>query len=152
MKKTFTLIVAFFAISVFSAAQEQPEICIDIDNEDPGSVKPYIGNNRFLLNVLKKHGIFLPEDYYENLDQDGRYKGKDLKLKDLKKKSEESESESQSEANSRQRFPPGNLIYYLPIKIYNHANSAGTPAFSNQDIYNYFGASFKDFRGNVGFY
>ncbi|WP_332913284.1 hypothetical protein [Algoriphagus boritolerans] len=83
------------------------------------------------------------------MDNNGKYKGKNLELRDVR--NPRSQGKGKSGASGRiSEFPPGGTIYYLPVKIYNHANSSGQGAFSNQDIYTYFGNAFKIFRTNIG--
>lgn len=141
-------LIAFHLFGISVLAQETRE-CDEIVNEDPKILKPWIGNNSYLLGVLEQHGIFLPEDYYRSLDNNGKYKGKDLDLREVR--NPRSLGKGKSGASGRiNEFPPGGTIYYLPVKIYNHANSSGQGAFSNQDIYTYFGNAFKIFRTNIG--
>jgi hypothetical protein len=140
--------LSFFLFCTLVLAQETGE-CEEIVNEDPNILKPWIGNNNYLLGVLEQHGIFLPEDYFKSLDNNGKYKGKNLELRDVR--NPKSQGKGKSGASGRiSEFPPGGTIYYLPVKIYNHANSSGQGAFSNQDIYTYFGNAFKIFRTNIG--
>ncbi len=141
-------LIAFHLFGTPVLAQETRE-CDEIVNEDPKILKPWIGNNSYLLGVLEQHGIFLPEDYYRSLDNNGKYKGKDLDLRDVR--NPRSQGKGKSGASGRiNEFPPGGTVYYLPVKIYNHANSSGQGAFSNQDIYTYFANTFKIFRTNIG--
>lgn len=141
-------LIAFHLFGISVLAQETRE-CDEIVNEDPKILKPWIGNNSYLLGVLEQHGIFLPEDYYRSLDNNGKYKGKDLDLRDVR--NPRSQGKGKSGASGRiKEFPPGGTVYYLPVKIYNHANSSGQGAFSNQDIYTYFANAFKIFRTNIG--
>lgn len=90
--------------------------------------RPYLGNNKFLLEVLAEHQIFLPKDYIEKLDEKGRYNGMDLQLEDLRNPTESGYQPSNE--NGRVLFN-GPIIYYLPVVIYNHANSSGQTAFTN---------------------
>lgn len=71
----------------------------------------------------------------------------DLQLEDLRNPTE-SGNQSPNE-NGRVQFK-GPITYYLPVVIYNHANSSGQTAFSNQEIYDYFGETFRRFRENSG--
>lgn len=143
-----SLLLAFHLFGTPVFAQET-RVCDVIVNEDPNILKPWISNNNYPLGVLEQHGIFLPEDYYRSLDNNGKYKGKDLELKDVR--NPRSQGKGKSGASGRiSEFPPGGTIYYLPVKIYNHSNSSGLGAFSNQDIYTYFGNAFKIFRTNIG--
>lgn len=139
-------LIAFHLFGTPVLAQETRE-CDEIVNEDPKILKPWIGNNSYLLGVLEQHGIFLPEDYYRSLDNNGKYKGKDLDLRDVR--NPRSQGKGKSGASGRiNEFPPGGTVYYLPVKIYNHANSSGQGAFSNQDIYTYFAIPLK-FLGRI---
>jgi hypothetical protein len=81
-----------------------------------------------LLGILEQNGIFLPEDYYRSLDEDGKYKGRDLELRHLRQP--RSQGKGKPGASDRiNQFPPGGTVYYLPVKIYNHANSSGQGRF-----------------------
>lgn len=73
MKKIFLLLFLGF-LAVDSHGQDSQ--CAMVDADDPKLVRPYVGNNRFLLDVLKEHGISLPDDYYEKLDEKGLYLGR----------------------------------------------------------------------------
>jgi hypothetical protein len=142
------LLLAFHIFGTPGFAQETRE-CDVIVNEDPEILKPWIGNNNYLLGVLEQHGIFLPDDYYKSLDNNGKYNGKDLELWDVR--NPRGQGKGKSGASGRvSKFPPGGTVLYLPVKIYNHANSLGQGAFSNQDIYTFFGNTFKIFRSNIG--
>lgn len=70
MKTTFLslLLTVCLLFHVPVWAQEIAD-CDEIPNEDPKILKPWIGNNRFLPGILEQHGIYLPEDYYESLDE-----------------------------------------------------------------------------------
>jgi hypothetical protein len=140
------LALHLFGTPVF--AQETRE-CDVIVNEDPEILKPWIGNNNYLLGVLEQHGIFLPDDYYKSLDNNGKYNGKDLELWEVR--NPRGQGKGKSGASGRvSEFPPGGTVLYLPVKIYNHANSLGQGAFSNQNIYNFFGNTFRIYRTNIG--
>lgn len=148
MKKILLLVILFcFGFS----AKSQNDQCSVTDTDKPNYVRPYVGNNQFLMGVLKEHGIYLPADYLENLDSEGLYRGRNLEMKDLQKPSDYDSSQNKNSGNARVNvFPGTGTVYYLPVKIHNYANSSGTPAFSNQQIYDYFAENFKAFRTHVG--
>lgn len=148
MKRIFLFSLLFFLIL---ESHGQDSNCSVIDTDEPGYKRPYVGNNRFLLGILKDHGIFLPEDYYESLDSRGLYKGRSLEMKDLRKPADVGKGKDKNSENSRTEvFPGTGTVYYLPVRIYNYANSSGEPAFTNQQIYEYFEENFKTFRTHVG--
>lgn len=148
MRRIILYSIIFFLIF---ESYGQDSNCSVIDTDEPGLIRPYVGNNRFLLGVHKDHGIFLHEDYYESLDSRGLYKGRSLEMKDLRKPIDKGNGKNKDSENSRtQVFPGTGSIYYLPVRIYNYANSSGEPAFTNQQIYNYFAENFKAFRTHVG--
>lgn len=99
-----SLLLAFHLFGTPVFAQETRE-CDVIVNEDPNILKPWIGNNNYLLGVLEQHGIFLPEDYYRSLDNNGKYKGKDLELRDIRN------PEARVRANQE---PPAGSLSSLP--------------------------------------
>jgi len=147
MKNLFliALIISISSLKAFSQILEQCEVILTEKTEDRS--RPYLGNNKFLLEVLAEHQIFLPKDYIEKLDEKGRYNGMDLKLEDLRNPTESGKQPSNE--NDRVLFK-GPITYYMPVVIYNHANSSGQTAFSNQEIYNYFGENFRRYRENSG--
>lgn len=56
MKRIFLYSIIFFL--TFESCGQDPN-CFVIDTDEPGYKRPCVGNNRFLLGVLKDHGIFL---------------------------------------------------------------------------------------------
>ena len=102
------------------------------------------------MDVLKEHGISLPDDYYEKLDEKGLYLGRELPLDEVRNLPEDGQKSDDSKSGRLNGFPGTGVTYYLPVKIYNYANSSGVPAFTNQQIYDYFAENFKAFRTHVG--
>ena len=114
-------------------AQLDPQ-CQDIENPlYAKEIKRHIGNNKYLLEVLKEHEFELPDDYFDNLDNRGLYKGKLLPLEKVKKF--KADSENISDVGRTMVY--GGTIYYLPLKIYVYSdgvNDAATVAQVNDVV------------------
>lgn len=111
------------------------------------ATQKYVGNNKYLLEVLSKNGLYLPEDYFDQLDTKGLYKGKELKLKDVRdpntfKKPDEKET----------TLPGGKggsgTTYYVPLKIWVYQTSGGVQAASLADVDTLFLDLQRFFRDN----
>lgn len=97
----------------------------------------YIGDNKHLLKVLRKHDFYLPEDYFDQLDDKGLYKGKRLKLKDVKKPKDKNKKDSTSNnpnGRSTSSLLTSTTTYYLPLKIWIYKNSSGQVAISQAGL------------------
>jgi hypothetical protein len=123
---SFTLHCFFLAQSTY--CQVDPTCEVIFTEEPEKRIRPYIGNNSFLLKVLEEHQIYLPDDYLEKLDEQGKYLGMDLNLKDLRLP-KDVRGKGQIPGESERMAFPGHTIYYLPVVIWNHANSAGQRLF-----------------------
>jgi PKD-like domain/Secretion system C-terminal sorting domain/Metallo-peptidase family M12 len=79
---------------------------------------------------LARHGLYLPDDYFDSIDVRGLYKGREISVTDAKKRP----------ADLGPIFNPGGrpglnpTTYYIPIKIWAYMNTAGEAAITQAEI------------------
>lgn len=95
MKKAYLLIIILL-FSFISFAQEEILYSCGTPPSDIEEVskRSYYGNNKYLVNLLRDHGLDLPDDYFESIDNDGLYKGRNLLLNDVRQKRDQSNDTS----------------------------------------------------------
>lgn len=119
----------------------------DEPTEEYLATQKYVGNNKYLLGVLRRNGLYLPDDYFDKLDDTGLYKGKELKLEDVRSGKYRSEKDQKDIISSGSRVS-GSTIYYIPVKVWVYQNSAGTPAITSAALDQLFFTVQQNFRRN----
>lgn len=151
MKKTITFLLAV-SINILGFGQKNTECGTRPPNEKEVMNRKYVGNNTYLLNILKSHNINLPNDYFKNIDTKGLYKGRRLPLNEVKGKG--LNKPSPDNISNQQNLAIG-TIYYIPVHIWNHKNGNGYAAMSSTEMYDMLNETFEIYRkeaGNIEFY
>jgi len=107
-----------------------------------------VGNNKYLLIVLSKNGLYLPEDYFDQLDTKGLYKGKDLSLKDVRDPNTFKKPDEKETSLSVGRGGSPGTTYYVPLKVWVYQTSAGVQAATQADVEQRFNDLQQFFRQN----
>ena len=156
------LIILLFAtsinISVF--AQQSVECGTKSPNEQEVMSRGYVGNNNFLLDVLKSHNINLPDDYFEKIDTKGLYMGRKIPINEVRGKrlglgGKSLDGQNPDNTTSLLSFGGIGTIYYIPVHIWNHKNSNGYGAMPAAEMYDMLSETFELYRkevGNIEFY
>lgn len=116
--------------------------------EDYLATQKYVGNNKYLLEVLSKNGLYLPEDYFDQLDTKGLYKGKDLSLKDVRDPNTFKKPDEKETSLSVGRGGSPGTTYYVPLKVWVYQTSAGVQAATQADVEQRFNDLQQFFRQN----
>lgn len=128
--KTFFSFCLFIFISSTANAQEcgTPE-----STREEIEKRRYYGNEGYLMQKLMQAGYDVPEDYFESLDEKGRYKGKTLspklsRIKGMRKRKEKS-NKARDGYSFNQPLEYTELFsgdtYYVPLKIWVIHNTSG---------------------------
>jgi len=138
---TFGILISVLSLSL--SAQEIETRCGTASpTEEEFDAMPHLGNNKALIAVLKRHGLHLPEDYFDKLDNRGLYNGRGLSLDEVrnpnanppgrKKNGQDNLKDgSTQEKSSVSNFSP---TTYLPVKFWVYINNAGDSAFTKAEV------------------
>lgn len=113
-------------------------------SEEFKATQKYIGNNRYLIEVMAKNGLFLPKDYFNSLDSKGLYKGRRLPLSDIKRKP----TSEGSSVNFGGRVGLPTSTIYVPVKVWVYRTAQTDFTITQTDLVAEFGRMQEIFRSN----
>jgi hypothetical protein len=110
--------------------------------------KPWYRNNNYYLQVLKAYGFDLPEDYFDAVDDAGKYQGNILRIGNYMRREEQrppprkGQSEKSKvigehdivENNYSQAMNLHGPMKFIPLQVWMHQNSSGVSPFTTQQL------------------